>query len=127
MTIPRSRVYRALREASSADDAAMKLGMTQAELRTLAYRLHMASTFLRLEGGLGPGERLSHPKLIDMTDAVLFDGAVIVVARAGNSGNGNARWRVKFVACGHEHVYQGIELRAKRATPECRLCSGRQR
>lgn len=120
---PRSRVLQALRDATTTAEAAKSLGLSVKDLRDLAYRLHMAGSFVRLEK---PWKNGGHPGFKSLQGVVFFDGAIVVLERVGNAPNGNARWRVKFTACGHLDVYPGIQLRnaAKKSgtAPKCRIC-----
>lgn len=62
----------------------------------------------RKNGSWTPRPGFKHPAFVDMSGQTL--AGVTVLSRAPNV-NGNARWRVEHVACGHVSVRQGIELR----------------
>lgn len=66
-----------------------------------------------------------HPGFVDMSGKMLFGGSLSVLARETNTRHGHARWRVKFQACGHEDVYEGLQLRDKKTLPKCRICIDR--
>ena len=66
-----------------------------------------------------------HPGFVDMQGRTLCGGGLVVERREANSGNGNARWRVRIAACGHTMVREAIALRAAdRAgrVPRCPEC-----
>lgn len=124
MEIERSRVYEVLRTAATVTEASETLGMSIDDLRALANKLHMPMAYQKLERG--SRRRRPHSSLVDMTGNVLFGGALKVIKRAANSLHGNACWQVKFSVCGHQDVYQGIELRSQRVAPKCRVCRDKQ-
>jgi hypothetical protein len=111
-------VYEALRAASSVAHARRILGVTPLELRALVRTYRLDAAFVRLERG----KYWQHPCFVSMDGKELFDGVLTVVSRATNSPHGNARWEVKFRACGHTDVFEGIRLREKRVAPKCRVC-----
>jgi hypothetical protein len=111
-------VLAALRSSTTVVEAAAKLGLTIPELRAFAHRRHMGLALARLERP----SRDAHPKLQDMTGRALAGGSIVVVERAGAAGHGNAQWRIRFTACGHLALREGIRLRADEkagARPRC--------
>ena len=125
---PRSVVRAAMDNASSVEAAAAALKTTLPVLKLVATRHQLGAMYDRIRRG-GENPEAAHPGFKDETGNVFCDGAVSVLRRAPNA-IGNARWRVRFNTCGHEHTYQGIRLRVMRKTgkaPVCPVCKAEKR
>jgi hypothetical protein len=126
---PLSKVRDAMLRTGSAKEAARELGISPTTLRTVSSRLHLAAMFQRVQrADQGKSAPWAHPGFKDMAGAKLCGGLIEVLSRAGNAGNGNARWTVRFTACEHTQITEGIKLRAddkSGAAPRCLTCRPR--
>lgn len=124
--VPTPKLREALTASSSLGQAAKACGVSPQTLRWLAYRHHMGALLEACKrrglSNTGKPVREGQYNFVDMTGRTLV--GVEVLRRVAN-GTGNANWRVKHLACGHEGTFEGIRLRAAEKhgeTLRCRVC-----
>lgn len=115
----RFHLLNAMRSSSTLEEAAARLSIDVPTLEAWAGREHYGARLAILRGRGRP----AHPGYKPFEPGqLLHDGALEVVRRAKNSPQGNARWTVRHVACGHEETVPAIQLRAYTKAGHVRRC-----